>query len=160
AIDRTEVTIGDYDACVKASACKPAQIASYRKAEEHPKEPVRNVTWTQADAYCRHVKKRLPTEAEWERAARGTDLRSRAGGDGRAPGERPQIVSCPGHGPMDVGQRPQGASPDGVLDLVGNVKEWVADGFTKTYYLESPLVDPKGPSQSIHRTVRGSSYMT
>jgi formylglycine-generating enzyme required for sulfatase activity len=54
-----------------------------------------------------------------------------------------------------------GASPDGALDLVGNVKEWVADAFTKTYYLDSPLVDPKGPpGTAIERTIRGSSYMT
>jgi len=162
AIDKTEVTWGDYHACVTASACQPTGERDYMHPETRPQRPVRNVSWDQASAYCKWKGKRLPTEAEWERAARGTDFRSRPWGNDPGDCEHAQLLSCRGEtGPIDVGQRPLGASPDGVLDLVGNVKEWVNDAFAKTYYLESPAADPKGPTgAAIHRTIRGSSYMT
>jgi formylglycine-generating enzyme required for sulfatase activity len=145
---------------VRASKCTPSDANVYPRVEDHPKFPVRGVTWDQAKAYCESKGKRLPTEAEWERAARGTDRRSRPWGDDTATCDRAKLLACAGTGPTDVGTFPKGASPDGVLDLVGNVEEWVADGYTKTYYLESPGVDPKGPTEAIFRTLRGSSYET
>ncbi len=160
AIDTTEVTIAAYQACVAATKCTPAAIESFRHPEAHPQAAVRNVTWDQAVAYCRWKGRRLPTEAEWERAARGTDLRKRPWGDDVATCDRALLLGCKGIDLVDVGQYPEGASPDGVLDLVGGVGEWTGDVNARTYYLESPLVDPKGPPSGIHRAIRGSSSST
>ncbi|HZL16448.1 MAG TPA: formylglycine-generating enzyme family protein [Polyangia bacterium] len=132
-IDRTEVTRGDYALCVADGKC-PAPVPA---AAGDPKLPVTGVDWNAAQAYCRFAGGRLPTEAEWEKAARGTDGREYPWGNraecGRAnwgnfEGEGPCAGQNPGH-PVAVGQYPSGASPYGVLDLGGNVWEWVADKY-------------------------------
>jgi formylglycine-generating enzyme required for sulfatase activity len=134
-IDRTEVTRGDYAACVAAHRCKPLPALAAGDADE--RLPAANVTWKEAQAFCRFTGGRLPTEAEWEKAARGTDGRefpwgNEAGCDrgnwGNFDGEGPCATSNPGR-PVAVGRYPSGASPYGVLDLGGNVWEWVADRY-------------------------------
>jgi len=133
AIDRTEVTRGDYAACVEAGRCK----APGDKADSDAKLPVTGVDWNEAQAYCKFAGGRLPTEAEWEKAARGTDGREYPWGNdidcaranwGNFEGEGPCAGKNPGH-PVVVGQYPSGASPYGVLDMGGNVWEWVADKY-------------------------------
>jgi formylglycine-generating enzyme required for sulfatase activity len=133
AIDRTEVTRGDYALCVADGKCPPP----VPPAAGDPKLPVTGVDWNAAQTYCRFAGGRLPTEAEWEKAARGTDGREYPWGNqaecGRAnwgnfEGEGPCAGQNPGH-PVAVGQYPSGASPYGVLDLGGNVWEWVADKY-------------------------------
>jgi formylglycine-generating enzyme required for sulfatase activity len=133
AIDRTEVTRGDYAACVDAGRCKP----SGDKTDGQAKLPVTGVDWTDGQAYCKFAGGRLPTEAEWEKAARGTDGREYPWGNeldctranwGNFEGEGPCAGKNPGH-PVAVGQYPSGASPYGVLDMGGNVWEWVADKY-------------------------------
>jgi formylglycine-generating enzyme required for sulfatase activity len=148
AIDRTEVTRGDYALCVSAGRCKPAPspagaAAASAAAVPPPaagadsKLPVTGVDWSEAQAYCRFAGGRLPTEAEWEKAARGTDGREYPWGNaadctranwGNFEGEGPCAGKNPGH-PVAVGQYPSGASPYGALDLGGNVWEWVADKY-------------------------------
>jgi serine/threonine-protein kinase len=132
-IDRTEVTRGDYAACVDAGRCKP----SGDKTAGDAKLPVAGVDWNDAQAYCKFAGGRLPTEAEWEKAARGTDGREYPWGNdvdcaranwGNFEGEGPCAGKNPGH-PVAVGRYPTGASPYGVLDMGGNVWEWVADKY-------------------------------
>ncbi|HVZ88404.1 MAG TPA: SUMF1/EgtB/PvdO family nonheme iron enzyme [Polyangia bacterium] len=134
AIDRTEVTRGDYAKCVAAGRC--AAVADATAASE-PRVPVTGVDWNDAQAYCKFAGGRLPTEAEWEKAARGTDGREYPWGNqvdcsranwGNFEGEGPCAGKNPGH-PVAVGLYLTGASPYGVLDMGGNVWEWVADKY-------------------------------
>ena len=150
AIDRTEVTQGDYATCIAAKRCKPAPHPQNGGAAADSKLPVTGVDWNDAQAYCKFAGARLPTEAEWEKAARGEDAREYPWGNdaecgrgnwGVFEGEGPCAGKNPGR-PVPVGQYPSGASPYGVLDLGGNVWEWVADKYDE---------DPK------RRVVRGGS---
>lgn len=126
-IDRTEVTQASYLACVLARRC--SRPASGFDPERHPRRPVTQVTWRQARAFCRWLRKRLPSEAEWELAARGTDGRLYPWGDEPPTCERARTHEC--GDPDDVGLRPRGASPFGALDLAGNVDEWVEDRYAR-----------------------------
>jgi formylglycine-generating enzyme required for sulfatase activity len=137
AIDRTEVTRADYARCVAARRCKPVPPELRGPADADPKLPVTGVSWNDAQAFCRFARGRLPTEAEWEKAARGTDGREYPWGAeaacdranwGNFEGEGPCAGTNPG-APVPVGHYPTGASPYGVLDLGGNVWEWVADKY-------------------------------
>ena len=145
-IDRTEVTRGLYARCVAAKKCaKPAV-----DLQSEPDLPMINVTWYEARAFCKYAGGKLPTEAQWEKAARGTDGREFPWGDtpdcargnwGNFEGEGPCADANPGH-PVAVGRYPDGASPFGVLDMAGNVWEWVEDRYD---------LDPE------RRVVRGGS---
>ncbi len=123
-IDRTEVTAGAYADCVKARVCTPP--AGDLDPKAHPRRPVAQVVWKQAETYCRWAGKRLPAEAAWELAARGIDGRIYPWGDDPPTCDMAHTEACDG-GPADVGERPAGASPYGVLDMAGNVDEWVED---------------------------------
>jgi formylglycine-generating enzyme required for sulfatase activity len=152
AIDRTEVTRGDYAACVAAGHCK---AATEKAAADGPEArfPITGVDWNDAQAYCKFAGGRLPSEVEWEKAARGTDGREYPWGNdidcahanwGSFEGEGPCAGKNPGH-PVAVGQYPTGASPYGLLDMGGNVWESVADKYDE---------DPG------RRVVRGGSCCT
>jgi formylglycine-generating enzyme required for sulfatase activity len=142
-LDRTEVTNQAYLECVRASACKPYQsVAASFGAEESafrgPEQPVVGVSWFEAEAYCAFRGKRLPREAEWERAARGDDGRRYAWGN-QAPD--PLTLACYGRNPkakggatMPVGSYPKGEGAYGHLDLTGNVWEWTADVYDPYAY--------------------------
>jgi eukaryotic-like serine/threonine-protein kinase len=133
-IDRLEVTQAEYLRCVKAGAC--AQPVRYPEADG-AMLPAIGVSWSDASRYCAWAGKRLPTEAEWERAARGDDGRTYPWGAG-LDCARANFGSFLGDGPcgqsnpgkvLPVGSRPSGASPVGALDMAGNVWEWVADRY-------------------------------
>ena len=137
AIDRTEVTRADYARCVTARRCKPVPDEMRGPADADPRLPVTGVSWNDAQSYCRFAHGRLPTEADWEKAARGADGREYPWGDeaacdranwGNFEGEGPCARKNPGR-PVAVGGYPAGASPYGVQDLGGNVWEWVADKY-------------------------------
>lgn len=158
-IDRLEVTNNQYRQFMQATG-GAAPIASGFKAWEPWFEatlPVPGISWFDARDYCGWVGLRLPTEAEWEKAARGTDAR------GYPWGNDPQgCLNCrQDEGPpVPVGTRPTDISPYGVLDMGFNVKEWVADWYDPHYYQHSPYRNPKGPDQSVQpdRVARGGSY--
>ena len=162
AIDVQEVTVAAYRACVEAGACSEPDPCNWARpdADDHP---INCVDWEQAQAYCAWVGKRLPTEAEWEKAARGTDERTYPWGEDEPDCTRAVIVSdegegCGGGGTHPVGSRPAGASPYGALDMIGNVEEWVSDWFDSAAYAESSGVNPQGPEQGSHRIVRGGTW--
>jgi serine/threonine-protein kinase len=134
-IDRTEVTRAMYGRCVAARRCKP--LAGALASE--PNLPITNVNWSEARAFCAFAGGRLPSEDEWEKAARGGDGREFPWGKdldctranwGSFENEGPCAGKNPGK-PVDVGSYPQGASPFGVLDMAGNVWEWVADKYDR-----------------------------
>ncbi len=149
-IDRLEVTAGSYAICVAAGRCPEAAPS----ADPRENLPAVGVTWHGAAAYCAFAGKRLPTEAEWEKAARGDTPRTYPWGDdfacargnfGCYKGDgRCADQGAPGH-PVPVGSYPAGASPYGALDMAGNVWEWVADRYAPGYYQRAPAQNPQGP---------------
>ncbi len=170
-IDRLEVTVEQYvhflnargalggcdgHLCADVQAENPqshivSQGNGYRAQPGYGRHPVTWVSWYGADAYCRAQGKRLPTEAEWEKAARGTDARRYPWGNRFLPGR----ANAGGiyQGALPVGSFPKGASPYGVLDMAGNVWEWTADGYTPY-----PGSTWSSPFVGIYKVVRGGSW--
>lgn len=164
-IDQLEVTNAMYQLCVNAGACRPPQsIRSARRDAyynniEFKDYPVVYVTWEQAMTYCTWTGGRLPTEAEWERAARGDDLRTFPWGEDK-PDERFANFNMLVTDTSRAGSYPLGASPFGVLDMAGNVAEWTNDIYGPTFYASAEaMLNPVGPvsSSSLMRVVRGGS---
>ena len=155
-IDLTEVTVEDYSVCWALKVCKlPMQGPKLNwGVPGKDKHPANGVTWYDAKQYCEWKGKRLPTEAEWELAARGTDGRMFPWGNTKPTCDLVVNDKCGTTGTQKVGSKPKGDSPYGVHDMSGNVAEWVADYFKEDYYYESPAVDPKGPETGTKRVAR------
>jgi sulfatase modifying factor 1 len=185
-IDRHEVTVASFRRCIAAARCDVAALTTGDQRYTESELPVVNVTWQDAADYCAFAAKRLPTEAEWERAARGTDGR-------RWPWGQEERLDDFNHGANEVaavlmtrampngavmdfvpddrdgaaylarpGSEPWGQSPTGAEDMAGNAAEWVADFYASKGYADLPLVSPVRLSRDEHmtqRVVRGGSWL-
>jgi len=129
-IDQTEVTNGMYAKCVVAGKCDPPTTTTQFDNSHYADYPVVYVSWYSASAYCIWTGRRLPTEAEWEKAARGTGV----GGD------------------------KSGKNPYGMVELAPNIWEWVGDWYGESYYQISPSQNPLGPDSGTYKVLRGSSF--
>ena len=165
-IDQTEVTNAMFSKCVQAGACSPPRGSgsslreNYYGNSDYADFPVVNISvmW-HAIEYCKWVGTRLPTEAEWEKAARGTDGRTYPWGND-SPNENLANYNMNIKDTVAVGSYPDGASPYGALDMAGNVSEWVADFYSDTYYSISPASNPKGPASGNYKVLRGGGGNT
>jgi len=163
-IDRTEVTNAQYNQCVQAGKCTASSYASDSRYNGDT-QPVVGVTWNDATTYCEWAGRRLPTEAQWEKAARGTDGRLYPWGNQMATCDYAVVAvtydsetGCGKKTTWPVGSKPRGASPYGALDMAGNVWEWVEDRYDAEYYANSPLKNPTGPSSGSDRLLRGFGW--
>jgi formylglycine-generating enzyme required for sulfatase activity len=165
-IDKYEVTNALYAACVAANVCDPPKLTesyshvSYYGNPDFNNYPVIFVDWNMAKTYCEWRGAQLPTEAQWEKAARGTDGRTYSWGEGidcdRANYWR-KDEGCVGE-TSPVGSYEGSASPYGAYDMTGNVWEWTADWLSATYYQNSPSKNPRGPKSGIWRAMRGGAW--
>ena len=163
-IDKYEVTNAQYFKFIAATGHKePFNVYSTGSLSDMKgieNLPVVQVTWHDAADYCQWVGKRLPTEAEWEKAARGTDERLYPWGD-VAPSPKQVNFNrdwVTTHTLLPVGSLPDGASPYGVHEMSGNAREWVQDWYDKDYYHVAPNRNPKGPETGLLKVIRGGSW--
>jgi formylglycine-generating enzyme required for sulfatase activity len=175
-VDRHETTLASYRRCVQAGVCAEPKEKStslrffnwgYAHRESHP---INGVDWAQSNAYCEWSGKRLCSEAEWEKAARGTDGRTYPWGTVEPNGRL--VLIDTGLDEEDVASKPwpvltltepvcshsEGNSPYGLCDMAGNVWEWVADWYAEDYYQVSPQKNPRGPAEGTAKVIRSGRF--
>ncbi len=159
-MDKYEVSNAMYARCVSDGACfEPVpRLNPYYGKWAYRNLPVVYVNWYAAERYCAWAGRRLPTEAEWEKAARGADVRPYPWGDARPNPRLANFSETLFLEALPVSRYPLGASPYGVLNMAGNVREWVADWFDSRYYFVSPRDNPTGPETGVERSLRGGAY--
>lgn len=168
-IDKYEVTNSQYRKCVEAKVCTPPHNITFYLNPEYADHPVIYVDWFQADTYCRWKGKRLPTEAEWEKAARGTDARIYPWGNTwdenncnnwnyTGPLVKRMAPLNKNRGTLPAGILKEDSSFYGVRDMAGNVMEWVQDFYQEKYYEVSPEYNPRGPQEGKFKVLRGGHW--
>ena len=168
-IDKFEVTNAQYALCVTDGVCAEPYYQRSETRQDYYSDPAYAdfprvaVSWFEARDYCEWAGGRLPTEAEWVRAARGDDRRVYPWGNENPDCDKANTLDentgklCVGD-TTPVGSYPEGASPFGVMDLAGNVWEWTADWYHEDYYSISPESNPQGPEQGGTRVVHGGGF--
>ncbi len=164
-IDRYEVTNSQYQEFIEATghrkAGPPSRYAKNMAKMRRPNQPIVYVSWEDAEVYCRWKGKRLPTEAEWEKAMRGTDGRLWPWGNEQKPGAANWARVNDGYEvTASVGTFQEDRSPFGVMDGAGNVMEWVQDWYSEQAYRESTERNPQSPEHGIYKVLRGGGYTT
>jgi len=164
-IDRYEVTGKDFEAYLDANPKQHPTITGWWGRQVRPDmadRPVIGLTWKRCQNFCRWKDKRLPTEAEWERAAAGPEGRRYPWGDQPPDPLRANFGRCcfimKGDVLQGVGDLEGGRTPEGVYGLAGNIAEWVYDWYDKNYYSMSPTHNPTGPETGTHHTIRGGAW--
>jgi formylglycine-generating enzyme required for sulfatase activity len=159
-IDKFEVTNGRYAKFVETIQSEPPWgFADKETPVLHPDQPVRWVNWMDAMGYCLWAGKRLPTEAEWEKAARGTDGRAYPwGNDPPTPAHAVFGLKEGADTVSAIGNRDKGKSPYGVHDMAGNLYEWTTDWYDEEFYSKNLSINPRGPTEGTAKVQRGGSY--
>jgi formylglycine-generating enzyme required for sulfatase activity len=160
-MDRYQVSVGQYATFLEATAQAAPPEWNIMSRASHLKRPVVNVDWADADAYCKWAGKRLPTEAEREKAARGTDGRVYPWGNESPTGFHANMKKdkWSNHWAVSpVGTFEEGKSPYGIYDMAGNVWEWVSDWYAPDYYKTGSLHNPTGPPTGDYKVIRGGSW--
>ena len=160
-MDKFEVTNGRFAKFVEAIQSEPPWgFADKETPVVHSDHPVRWVNWMEATGYCLWAGKRLPTEAEWEKAARGTDGRVYPWGNDQPTAAHAVFGLKEGADTVSpIGNRDKGKSPYGVHDLAGNLYEWVTDWYDEQFYTKNPAINPRGPIEGAAKVQRGGSYI-
>lgn len=159
-IDKYEVTNAQYKKCVKAGKCKKPKDTKWYNDSGKANHPVVYVDWEQANTFCKWAGKRLPTEAEWEKTARGESGNVYPWGNKWDCKKSCNSISpCKQNSTCEAGSFPSDVSSNGVYDMGGNVWEWVSDWFYEKYYKNSPYKNPKGPNSGQYRGLRGGSWV-
>jgi formylglycine-generating enzyme required for sulfatase activity len=159
-ISKTQVTNNMFNACVNSSVCKHSASHQTNPRYLDPfyaSHPVVYISWDMAQIYCQWTGGRLPTEAEWEKAARGTDGARYAWGEER-PREKFVNIDNIFSTTTTVGLFPYGTSPYGALDMGGNVREWVSDWYDTDYYQYAPNSNPTGPASGEEKVLKGAAF--
>ena len=160
-MDKYEVSVGQYAEFLKATSLEAPPDWDIMNQPQHQKRPVVNMDWADAATYCKWAGKRLPTEAEWEKAARGTDGRIYPWGNETPTGLHANFgkKEWNNHAALlPVGKLEDGKSPYGIYDMAGNAWEWVSDWYDHDYYKNSPSQNPAGPSSTKFKVLRGGSW--
>ena len=156
-IDKLEVSNDDYRRCVEEGGCDLPALLEFYNHPDFSDHPVVYVSWYQAERYCHWAGGSLPTEAQWEKTARGEDGRIFPWGDDLSCGKA-NLKGCTQGLTMPGGSFPDGASPYGVLDLAGNAAEWTADWYDADGYNPGDLDNPIGAVEGELKTARGGSW--
>lgn len=170
-MDKYEVTVALYAKFLEATGLEPPKEWNTMNKPQHQKRPIVYVDWADADTYCKWAGKRLPTEAEWEKAARGTDGRIFPWGNdpptrlhanfGKFDENNRVDYGWNGHAALNpVGFLEDGKSPYGLYDMAGNVWEWTSDWYDRNFYKKSSAANPKGAESGEFKVVRGGAWLT
>jgi formylglycine-generating enzyme required for sulfatase activity len=164
-LDKFEVTFADFEVYLAANLKKYPTITGWvdRKARaDMINKPIFGLQWKRCRNYCEWREKRMPTEAEWERAARGTENRIYPWGNEPPDKTRANFGNCcfvqKGMVHTEVGHYKKGSTEEGIYDLGGNVAEWVSDWYDKKYYKKSPYKNPEGPKKGKYHVIRGGAW--